>query len=129
MLAFEMGLGKTLCVIAAHALEQHTVPEAQEETELTEEQLEQEYVEVLVGKRFPEEPDREKLKTAKMYRGFKQIDDGRGTIVPDGSVRSGGAMRPFWRGHACTRHHALTIASCCATLGAPRHAVPGARMV
>lgn len=87
MLAFEMGLGKTLCVIAAHALEQHNVPETQERTQLTEAQLETEHVEVLVGKRYPEEPDREDLKPAKMFRGFKQADDGRGTIVPDGSVR------------------------------------------
>ena len=87
MLALEMGMGKTLCAIAVHALDQHLIPEAVERiTEHSDAALQQSET-VLVGKRYPEEPERENLKEAQMFTGFKQLDDGSGTIVPDGSVR------------------------------------------
>ena len=87
MLALDMGLGKTLCVIAMHALDQHLVPEhAERMTDHTDDALEQSQV-VLVGQRYPEDRERENLKETAMYTGFKQLEDGRGTIVPDGSVR------------------------------------------
>jgi hypothetical protein len=91
MLALEMGLGKTLCVIAAHALEQHLVPEAELQTDLTAEGME-ECEEVLVGVRH-QNPEEDNLKPANLYRGFKQLQDGKGTIAPDGSVRPL-ALRP-----------------------------------
>jgi hypothetical protein len=39
MLALEMGLGKTLCVIAAHALEQHTLDDPVMHTALSDAEL------------------------------------------------------------------------------------------
>ena len=87
MLAHEMGVGKTLCAIAAHALTQHLLPdEPVMHTQHSDDDMKQ-WQMVYVGKRWPEEPEREKLKETKMYTGFEQLDDGRGTIVPDGSVR------------------------------------------
>lgn len=74
-------MGKTLVMIAAHALEQHTLPEKPVmHTEWTDAEL-REYEEVLVGK------DIDTAKQQQMFKGFKQLDDDKGTIVPDGSVR------------------------------------------
>jgi hypothetical protein len=79
-----MGLGKTLVVIAAHALQRHTLPEVpQRVTAWTDAELE-EYEDVVVGK------DDELGRPGKvwpMYRGFKQANDGKGTVVPDNTVR------------------------------------------
>lgn len=73
-------MGKTLVMIAAHALEQHTLPEKPVmHTEWTDAEL-REYEEVLVGK------DIDTAKQQQMFKGFKQLDDDKGTIVPDGSV-------------------------------------------
>jgi hypothetical protein len=81
LLALEMGMGKTLVMIAAHALQQHKLPEAPiMHTQYTDEELMQ-YEEVLVGK------DLQTAKEVPMFTGFKQLDDEKGTIVPDGSVR------------------------------------------
>ena len=78
--------GKTLCAMSPHLLEQHTLPdEPAMQTAHTDADLEKSR-EVWVGKRYPKDPDRERLKKEQMYRGFKQLDDGNGTIVPDGSV-------------------------------------------
>jgi hypothetical protein len=107
MLALEMGLGKTLCIIAAHALEQHLLPDTPEmHTEHTEEALEHFEV-VLVGKRIPEDPESENLKETNMYTGFKQLDDGKGTIVPDGSVRTSFSCLA-----ACITHFVFRAALC-----------------
>lgn len=80
LLGLEMGMGKTLVMIAAHVLEQHKLPEKPEMvTEWTDAEL-QEFEPVLVGK------DAETAKERDMFKGFKQLDDETGTIVPDGSV-------------------------------------------
>ena len=83
--------GKTLCAMSPHLLEQHTLPdEPAMQTAHTDADVEKSR-EVWVGKRYPKDPDRERLKKEKMYRGFKQLDDGHGTIVPDGSVSTSAA--------------------------------------
>lgn len=87
MLALEMGMGKTLCAIAVHALDQHHIPEGVERTTAHSDADLQKSETILVGKRYPDEHERENLKEVKMFTGFKQLDDGAGTIVPDGSVR------------------------------------------
>jgi hypothetical protein len=82
-----MGLGKTLVVLAAHALEQHTLPEeAEMHTEHSVAALAESET-VYVGRRYPDEPQREKLKEVQMHTGFKQLQRGAWHIVPDGSVR------------------------------------------
>ena len=88
MLALEMGTGKTLCAITPHILEQHTLPDQPAmHTKHTEAQLEEHEV-VYVGKRHPLEPEKEKLKEARMYKGFKQLQTDSWLVVPDGSVRA-----------------------------------------
>ena len=89
MLALQMGLGKTYCAIARHALEQHALPEdgPTRHTAHTDAALEK-YQIVYVGRRYPGEEEREQLKEFEMKTGFKQLDDRMGTVVPDGSVRT-----------------------------------------
>ena len=92
MLALEMGTGKTLCAITPHILEQHTLPDQPAmHTKHTEAQLEEHEV-VYVGKRHPLEPEKEKLKEARMYKGFKQLQTDSWLVVPDGSVRANCVM-------------------------------------
>lgn len=80
-------MGKTLVMIAAHALEQHTLPEKPVmHTEWAAEEL-LEYEDVWVGK------DMETAKEQTMFKGFKQLKDDKGTIVPDGSVRPSSSRR------------------------------------
>ena len=70
MLALDMGMGKTLCVVAAHALEQHTLPDAPTmHTEHSKAALGKVAAKVYVGRRYPDEPDREKLKEVEMHTG------------------------------------------------------------
>lgn len=65
----------------AHSLEQHTIPcEPERHTQWTDDQLMQHQT-VLVGK------DVETEKEVEMFTGFKQADDVKRSIVPDGSVR------------------------------------------
>lgn len=81
LLGLEMGMGKTLVMIAAHALEQHTLPEKPAmHTQWTAAEL-REYEDVLVGK------DMATAKERQCFTGFKQLEDDVGTIVHDGSVR------------------------------------------
>ena len=73
MLALDMGMGKTLCVVAAHALEQHTLPEQPTmHTAHTKAALGKVAKVVYVGRRYPDEPDRENLKETDMFNGFTQ---------------------------------------------------------
>ena len=121
MLALDMGMGKTLCVVAAHALEQHTLPEQPTmHTAHSKAALGKVAKVVYVGRRYPDEPDRENLKETDMFTGFMQADDRNRTIVPDGSVRAhllclpgAGILRAHVtrcaaRGGAGERAHVLT---------------------
>ena len=79
--------GSTRCLVAVHALEQAQLPaQPAMHTEHDAAALRQ-HVTVGVGKRHPGNKKREKLKSTELFTGFTQLDDGNGTIVPDGSVR------------------------------------------
>eukprot|EP00892_Ulva_mutabilis_P006645 jgi/Ulvmu1/4352/UM002_0077.1 len=81
MLALDMGMGKTPVMLAAHSLEQHLIPlEPERHTHWTDAELKLHRT-VLVGK------DEETQKEFEMYTGFKQADDPKRSIVPDGTVR------------------------------------------
>ena len=83
------GLGKTLCAIAAHALEHHALPEHPElHTEHSEQDLDKEVENVLIGKRWPNNPEKEKLKAGVLYTGFTQLEALDWPVMPDGSVRN-----------------------------------------
>ena len=84
-----MGLGKSLCAMASHALEAHTLPEEPEmHSAHSAAELQQEVATVFVGKRHPGEPEKEKLKEAVVTRGFRQQEELDWPVVPDGSVRA-----------------------------------------
>ena len=101
MLALDMGMGKTLCMTVAHALQQDTLPDQPTmHTQHSDDDLEQ-CVEVEVGERKPEAKELERLKKCDMFTGFKQEADGKCRIVPDGSVRS----------YSNTLSHALVLQS------------------